>query len=254
MGADRAWSEDSLLPLFDNFESEEECQAAWHGFLRRSQLNPEISELMSDKFLCALHRIDSIFINQERRYDFIRSFAAMSVYFTEDPFDEWIPAFFTHANSAEDRRHFTWSIGVLLGNMDDTFQRRVWDRMLRRYWEGRLHGVPLPPPDAQEIGAILDWLPTLDSVFPEAVGLAIQIGGVSLDNHSLVRRIARAEFAQKYPEATARLLIHLGSMTKEQNRWMWYAEKGLFDDLLQQELPQDVKTDLRELMAELGLT
>ena len=95
---------------------------------------------------------------------------------------------------------------------------------------------------------------TLDSVFPEAVCLATQTGGVSLDNHSLVRRIARAEFAQKYPEATARLLIHLGSMTKEQNRWMWYAEKGLFDDLLQQELPQDVKTGLRELMAELGLT
>ena len=117
-----------------------------------------------------------------------------------------------------------------------------------------MQGVPPPPPDVGEIGAILDWLLTLHSIFPEAADLATRTEGVSLDRHSLVLRIARGGFGQKNPEATASLLVYLGSMTREQDKSMWCAEEDLLNDLLRQELPQDAKTDFRDLMAELGLT
>ena len=47
----------------------------------------------------------------------------------------------------------------------------------------------------------------------------------------LVHRIARGEFADQYPAATARLTIHLGNITKEADRWMWHSYQEFFDDL-----------------------
>ena len=161
LGADHEWTIESLLPLFDDFEREEDCQAAWHGFLRAGTLNPEICELMYEKFLGTLPRLDSVLVDHRRRREFIGRFATMAVYFVEDPFQDWIPAFFRNAGSASDREGFARSVGVLLGNMDDALQRNVWDRMLRRYWEDRLKGVPPPALDAEEIGVILDWVPAL---------------------------------------------------------------------------------------------
>ena len=254
LGADYEWSNQSLLPLFDDFERQEDCQAAWHGFLRGGALNPELSELMFGKFLGALPRLDSIFTNERRRQEFIGRYTTMAVYFIEDPFHEWIPSFFRHADSGGARQAFARSIGMLLGNMDDARQRDVWDRILSRYWEERLRGVPPPSPDTAEISAILDWLPVLGGVFPEAVKLATKTGGEGLDKHLLVHRIARGEFADQYPEATARLTIHLGSITKEADRWMWHSYQEFFDDLLKRQLPEDLETDLREMMAEMGLT
>ena len=171
----------------------------------------------------------------------------------EDPFEEWLPAFFKHASSSSDREEFTRSIGILLRNMDDARQRSVWDRMLRRYWEDRLMGIPPPPPDAEEVEGILDWVPHFDSLFPEAVDLAIRTEYKELDKHMLVHRIAREEFLERYPMATARLVIHLGSLTSERDRWMWHRHTDFLVELIERDLPEDVERNLRELMAKMGL-
>ena len=253
LGADHEWTIDSLLPTFDDFQREEDCQAAWHGFLRGGTLNPELSELMYEKFLGTLPRLDSILADHERRREFIGRFATMAVYFVEDPFEEWLPAFFRHASSSPDRQEFTRSIGILLRNMDDTRQRNVWDRVLRRYWEERLMGIPPPPPDAEEVGSILDWVPHFDSLFPEVVDLAIRTGDDELDKHLLVHRIGRGEFSSRYPGATARLVIHLGNLTSEKDRWMWHHYKDFLVELFERDLPEDVERSLREMMAKMGL-
>ena len=253
LGADHGWTVESLLPLFDDFEREEDCQAAWHGFLRGGTLNPEICELMYEKFLGILPWLESLLVDHRRRREFIDRFAAMAVYFVDDPFQEWIPAFFRNAGSASDREGFARSVGVLLRNMDDARQRSVWDRMLRQYWEERLMGVPPPAPDAEEIGVMLDWVASFDSVFPEAVGLATKTRAHGLDKHLLVHRIARGEFTNRYPVATARLVIHLGSLTDEMQSWMWHNYREFLYKLLAQDLPDDVEEGLREMMAKMGL-
>ena len=253
LGADHEWTVESLLPLFDDFQREEDCQAAWHGFLMGGTLNPELCELMHEKFLGTLPRLDSVLADHERRREFIGRFATMAVYFVEDPFQEWIPAFFRHAGSSSDREEFTRSIGMLLRNMDDARQRSVWDRMLRRYWDERLLGVPPPPPDAEEIGVILEWVAHFDSLFPEAVDLAIRTGDEELDKHLLVHRIARGEFLIRYPVATARLVIHLGSLTSERDRWMWHHYRDFLVELIERDLPEEVEKSLREMMAKMGL-
>ena len=254
LGADYNWTTESLRPMFTSFEHQEESQAAWHGFLYGGPLNPPISEWMAEGFLGAVRRLDAIFPQQKLRQYFIHRFAAMVVYFVEDPFEKWIPDFFTQAVLASDREHFTWSIGVLLNSMDDTRQRQVWERMLRRYWKGRLRGVPAPPPDPAEIKAILDWLPHFQSLFPEAVELATKTWGERLDDHLLVHRIGRGDLWQLYPEATASLLVHLGSMTKEEANWMWHAEQGLLEGLLEIGISEDAARGIRELMARVGIT
>ena len=253
LGADHEWTIESLLPRFDDFEREEDCQAAWHGFLRGGTLNPELCELMYEKFLGTLPRMDSVLVDHERRREFIGRFATMAVYFVEDPFQEWIPAFFRYAGSAADREEFTRSIGMLVRNMDYARQRNVWERMLRRYWEERLLGVPSPPPDAQEMSAILDWVAHLESLFPEAVELATKTGVDGLDQHLLVHRIARGEFINEHPVATARLMIHLGSLTNEKDRWMWHHYGEFLKELVARDLPDEVKVGLREMMAKMGL-
>ena len=253
LGADHEWTSESLLPLFDDFEREEDCQAAWHGFLRGGTLNPEavradVSEVPGDT-----SAVGSLIVDHGRRREFIGRFATMAVYFVEDPFKEWVPAFFRYAGSAADREEFTRSIGMLVQNMDDARQRSVWERMLRRYWEERLLGVPPPPPDAEEIGAILDWVASFDSVFPEAVELATRTGVDGLDKHLLVHRMARGEFINEHPVATARLMIHLGSLTSERDRLMWHHYREFLKELLTRGLPDEVKTGLREMMVKMGL-
>ena len=254
LGADYNWTTESLRPIFTNFENQEESQAAWHGFIYGGPLNPPISEWMAEGFLGAVSRLDTIFPKQELRQYFIQRLAAMVVYFVEDPFEKWMPDFFTKAVLASDREHFTWSIGVLLNSMDDTRQRQVWERMLRRYWEDRLRGVPAPPPDAAEIKAILDWLPHFQSLFPEAVELATKTWGERLDSHLLVHRIASNGLWQLHPEATASLLVHLGYMTKEEANWMWHREQDLLNGLLDVGISEDAERGIRELMERVGIT
>ena len=253
LGADHEWTVESLLPMFDDFQREEDCQAAWHGFLRGGTLNPELCELMYEKFLGTLPRLDSILADHEHRREFVGRFATMAVYFVEDPFEEWLPTFFRHAGSSSDREEFTRSIRMLLQNMDNARQRSVWDRMLRQYWEERLMGVPPPPPDAEEVGGILDWIPHFDSLFPEAVDLAIRTGDEGLDKHLLVHRIARGEIPKRYPLATARLVIHLGSLTSERDRWVWHRYRDFLVELIERDLPEEVDRSLREMMAKMGL-
>ena len=252
LGADRDWTTASLLPLFDEFYGEEDCQAAWHGFLSGGPLDPELSELMCEKFLGALPRLESVLPDHRYRRAFIGRFAAMAVYFVEDPY-EWLPVFFRNVSLASDRGEFTRSIGMLLRNMDGARQRSVWERGLRRYWEDRLLGVPPPPPDAEEIGAILDWVAHFDSLFPEAVELAIRTGAEQLDKHLLVHRIAGGEFINEHPVPTARLMIHLGSLTGEGGWWMWHHYREFLHELLVRWLPEEVEKSLREMMAKMGL-
>ena len=95
--------------------------------------------------------------------------------------------------------------------------------------------------------------PHFDSLFPEAVDLAIRTGDDELDKHLLVRRIGRGEFSRRYPGATARLVIHLGSLTSEKDRWMWHHYKDFLVELFERDLPEDVERSLREMMAKMGL-
>ena len=55
----------------------------------------------------------------------------------------------------------------------------------------------------------------------------------------------------KYPEAAAKLLIHLGKT--EQNPWTWYRAKEIFDKLLLSDLESETEVSLKATAAKVVL-
>ena len=173
----------------------------------------------------------------------------MAIFFVEAPLDSWIPKFFETAE-IEDRVQFAWQIGHTLNDMDDAKRRDLWRRWLRRYWKNRLQGVPAPL-DPSEVAGMLDWLPYLRGVYPDAVDVAIGMEPVSRENTLVIHQINQSELWQEHPQATAKLVIHLGR--SELSSWAWEDGKALIENLLQTDLPENLKAKLSELSAELGL-
>ena len=248
---DFIWTKTNLLPMFKSYDNIHEIQAVWSGFLY-GQFTAEIAGLMKEDFLELLSRIEQVFPEEELRNGFISRYVAMIAYFVDDPFEEWIPRFFNYGNTIEYRRQFAQSIGVVLRNMDEMPRSGFWSRVLRKYWEGRLQGVPPPVIDDAEIEVMLNWLPYLGDQFSEAVQLVTQTPRAHLGDRSLVHTLQESLLWQSYPEATAELFIHLGNSAQRFD-WRWHWAKKLIDNLLQVELREDLKGKLEELQARLDL-
>ena len=171
LAVDEEWTRENLLPLFDPDNSD--FQAAWDGFLSWGHLNPAVAEVMADLFLKAIERIDTDLSHQCRR--FIEYYTGMLVHFVEeDPFDKWIPKLFQFGRQKAGKE-FAFSLRHYLRNMDGTTQQELWQRWLKHYWQNRLDSVPPPALESGEMKNMLNWLPHLTAVFPEAVDLAVQM-------------------------------------------------------------------------------
>ena len=249
LAAEEDWTKQCLVPLFE-CEVVDDRQAVWDGFLY-GPLNPQVAESMKDAFLTGVSSMEDLFPGEgDVRQQFVTFYAGMVAYFVDKPLDVWIPRFFESAE-AEDKRRFAWALGRDFHDMDNERQREWWERWLKRYWENRLSGIPAPL-DAGEVEAMLDWLPHLNMLFHEAVELAIQMPQTPLVRNSIISEISRGDLWKKYPEATAKLLIHVAG--SESPGWAWNSGRVLIDNLLQLSLPDDLRRELEELPARLGLT
>ena len=254
LDADYNWSIKCLIPLFTDDSNLDGLQASWHGFVYGGRLNPQVAEVMEDSFLSSIARIGTIFPEENLRNVFIQRIAAMAIFFVDDPLREWIPELFRHADASEDRRQFVWAIGNVLRNMSDAHQQDLWERFVRGYWENRIQGIPPPSLEGSEVQAMLKWLPTLKSIYPQAVELAIRTPGAVLDDGMLIYGIAQKNVWETYPEATARLLVHFGAVAGGQAGQEWDGAKELIDSLLGLDISADSRAGLEDLVVRLGLT
>ena len=108
LDADLNWSMKRLLPLFTDDSDLDDLQASWHGFVFGGRLNPQVAEVMENSFLSSITRIGTIFPEENLRHLFVQHIAVMVVFFVDEPLSEWVPKFFRHADTPEDRRHFVW--------------------------------------------------------------------------------------------------------------------------------------------------
>ena len=244
---DEEWTGRHLLPLF-TCESIADRQAVWHGFLYGPP-NPQVAEVMKNPFLSALPSIEELFSDdRELRQQFVRFFASMTVYFVDDPLDEWIPEFFRNVEP-EDKERFAWAIGDVLASAEDVRRRGWWNRWIKRYWENRLQGVPFPL-EPVEIKAMIGWLPEVGALFPDAVELAIRMQPTPLMRSSIIHKIHQGNFWSMHPEATATLLIWIAD--SKSPSWVWYEGIKLISELLKHDLPEDLRERLKEIPALLG--
>ena len=247
--ADEDWTKKHLTPLFQCQDGDVR-QAVWEGFLYGS-LNPQVADHMEDAFLMGVSLMGDLFPDGGGlRERLVTLYAGMVTYFVDEPLDLWIPSFFENAG-AEDKRRFARALGSNLDHMDNDRQRQWWERWLKRYWESRMQGIPVPL-TAGEVESMLNWLPYLDVLFPEAVELAIQMPHTPLNRNSIIHVIGRGDLWSKYPEATAKLLIYVANV--ESPAWTWHGGKELIDNLLGLSLPEELIRELEELTARLGLS
>lgn len=243
LAVDEVWTKENLIPLFD--PSSNDFQAAWAGFLTRVHLNPAVAEEMVALFLKAVERIDNDLANQ--REPFVRHYTTMLVYFVEAPLDEWIPKLF-HYGSQETKDCFAWEVASRLRNMTESEQQEWWHRWLRRYWENRLQSVPVPL-ESSEVTHMLNWLPSLASVLPEAVDLAIQMPQIPSRNSTVVSNLAASDLCRDHPEAVAKLLVYLW----KGNVPGYYRDsvRRIIDTLLPLEISLELKRELEGIKIQL---
>ena len=246
---DNDWVKEHFLPLFEQRDDDEDYQALWDG-LTSGHLTPAAAEILNSAFLNALPHIGTVFSGEERLRSFIGTYTAMLVYFVNDPLTEWIPKFFKYANS-NSRSFFASQIGYFLGNIDDTKQRELWTRWLRRYWENRLQGVPAQLTD-EEMVEMIAWTPRFSSLFPDAVELATKMPNSKAKYERplwmSLHRIQKKGIWRSHPESTAALLLYLKPLTLS-----YYSPgkiKELIDNLRKMNLPPETDRDLEELSIE----
>lgn len=254
---DENWTKENLLPLFfrKNHSDADDYKAIWDGFLTWRRLTPSVAELLSEAFLDAVQQINRDLSEQKRRNRFINCYTVMLVYFALDAIEQWIPEFFTHSD-ADARHTFANEIGHRLHHMNETQQQEQWNHWLKPYWQNRLDGVPKPL-ESDEIKRMMDWLPRLKGVFPEAVELAIQMpqseaGGKRAS--LAIYHLKRSNLLEMYPEATAKLMLYMRPSlppTDPAYRHQKQTQRELIGRLLKSPLPPELKTKLQELDAKL---
>lgn len=244
---DEDWTRENILPLFYARDDIGDFQAAWHGFLYWGKLGPTSVELLSPAFFEAVPRTKTQLFGCRDR--FVGYYVSIITYFVEDPIREWIPKLFEYAD-ADVRKTFALEVWQRLRSMNDVQLINQWTRWIKPYWNGRLQGKPAPL-ETDEVKVMLEWLPTLQAVFPEAVELAVQMRVSQSNIPILIFEIARKKLWQKYPEDVARLLIHLGNSGEPS--YMWHGGRELADKLLSTDLSATRKQGVNELIVRLDL-
>ena len=245
LDVDEEWTRENLLPLFD--PDNPDFQAAWDGFLAWGRLSPAVAEVTAEFFLKSIERIDSD-LSHHRRRQFIEYYTYMLVYFVEDPLDKWIPKLFDFG-SQEDRLDFAYYLNRYLQNLDEAEQQELWQRWLKHYWQNRLDSVPPPVLESGEITNMLNWLPHLTAIFPEAVDLAVQMQEAQLENCRVIDRLNESDLSQRYPEEIAELLIYLWECNLP--KYTWVSGRELIDKLLKQDISSEQKQKLQEIKIQL---
>ena len=97
---------------------------------------------------------------------------------------------------------------------------------------------------------MLEWVVHLPGVFPEAVGLTAGMRKIPLNKTMILHRIGESSLIDDQPDDLARFLIQLGQYDTQP--WLWYGTKDTVERLLATQLPLDIDTGLRELLAKNG--
>ena len=243
--ADEDWTRQNLIPLLD--PGHNEFVSAWDGLVYSGQLTPRAADLLNEPFLKAVERVNRELAGP-RKKRFITRYIGMLTRFASGPVDEWITKIFTCGDS-EVRHQFSMELTFHLRELDDERKKEWWSIWLKDYWENRWLGVPVQLDDV-EIENMLGWTNLLSPVYPEAVDLAVRMRPIQLQRGTIIRQLVDNDLVNQYPEAVAKLVIHLGKT--DQRPWTWHRAKAIFDKLLESELDAETGARLRETMVRIA--
>ena len=204
LAIDEDWAKVNVLPLFSSDDSS--CfQQAWSGFLTWGHFNHSVISELSIAFKSALSRLNDDFPEEERnRFIEIYSVCLMQV---DNALQEWIPNFFEVASN-QDRQVLASNIEYRIQGLGETQQEEIWNDWLSQYWQNRINGVPTPL-IAEEVDSMIDWIPHLTKVFPEAVIFATQMPIFRIERTGIICDLKDSSCIEAYPDSVAELLVFL---------------------------------------------
>jgi hypothetical protein len=246
LAVDETWTKEHLIPLFNLDGNIAEFQAAWDGFLTWGRLNPTVAEILEGHFLKAVQQLGSSL--SIRRGRFLEYYTTMLCFQVVDPLSVWIPNIFQYGN-IEDRHNLVTNIEKQLRGLDEAKRQEWWQRWLKRYWEDRVQGVPSTL-EAGEIGYMLNWLPHLKLVFPDAVDIATRMPKIPLQHCMVIHGLKDNEIVKMYPESVAKLLLYLEESSP--SAFFWFGSRDIINQIIGSGLPPALETKLKELDAKLG--
>ncbi len=208
---DSRWTIEEFLPLFDPATDVRRARQCLHGYLSQGRWTESmLTELLRYYelwFPLIGREPDSI------RASFCVHLAGIAVYALVHPLDEGWLARFISATTAEVRTAWASQMRLLIRNLDNDAKGHLWTRWLKRYWESRLTGLPLPL-DNHESAEMFEWALEMGPVFMEVVDLICQSPYPNLGDSMAYYPIANSDLLKQCPAASLKLLAFL---TKNEN-------------------------------------
>ncbi len=245
---DQEWAIENLLPLLDS--EHPEFRAAWDGFLFWGRITPQISGHLSQLFIQAapvlLHELSEELVGR-----FLEFYLTLFGIFEIEDSDEWITKLLVIDVETLPTR-FARAIRRHLQHRSDQQQQDWWDSWLKRYWEGRIKGVPTRLGESEST-VMFSWLPYLTGVFREAVDMAEE---TPIDSATLrgafMYSVKKAGLIESCPDDVARLVIYMtqGDIRSYQR---WVSDGSWMEGLLSAVNDPALKQQLENAKLKLGL-
>lgn len=204
---DRDWTARLVIPLFDWSRNRLQAQQAWHGFLGWGRWNDSLLNELLPHFRGSFARLGDDL--SEVRDQFADRAVGLALYSELDPWrGGWLEVFVRDADEAS-RRAWASRMVYELINLKQESVRLAWARWLKDYWSDRVRGLPRPL-TGDERSEMLEWTISLETVFREAVEIAVQMP-TQLREHSLFfHRLREAKgILSRHQHETANLLLHV---------------------------------------------
>lgn len=217
------WVRDRLVPLLSE-DDDSKFRQSWHGLLSGGQISEVLWAEIRDSVLNAASRLRSLEAQDgdgPSIHHFPEEFTDFYVDcvsgYESDPLNVWIPALYGKSQ-AEIHVQFARSVLSLLERGDEKERRGLWNSWLKEHWEKRLQGIPvaLCP---KESGAMLNWLLYLQFDFSAAVQIACRAPDFDLEHTHFFWDMGKSELPAKFPEDTARLLIHILELYEKSKKY-----------------------------------
>jgi hypothetical protein len=203
--ADRAWTEATVVPLFDWEADVSRASQAWHGFLTWGRWNDPLFERMRPFTLQTFTRLGAL---GDHKRSFLAALASVAAYSEADPWSAsgWLLEF-VGAASDEDLASWADAFGRSLDALPPEGVEALWNRWLLQYWQDRVTGVGSPLGEAER-EAMAAWLCPLKGLIPLAIAQVLAAPPAVLD-HMTVYRFRECGLATSHGLDVGRLLKQL---------------------------------------------
>lgn len=203
---DPAWTRGMLFPKFIFSLVGEEAFLLWEPHLKHGRLSRDLIIEMLPLYRQAFPRFRNV---QNDLAVHLYKHVAIILYscLVDVTQDGWLNDFLTGLTE-EQRAKWASQMEFVLRDFPSDRKQIIWDKWMRDYWQGRLHGKPCKLA-TKEASEMVEWAIALEPTFAAAVGFVVQ--GPSVENRigTVLFQLERGALLQTQPEAVIRLLTWL---------------------------------------------